>query len=492
MAVMPHENTIAGGLARMRAGDMSAREWVDGCLARILALDPRLHAFRHLAAEAARADARQVEEGLARGAPVALLSGVPISFKDVIDVAGMPTTANSALLRGVVADGDAAVTENLKAHGAIALGKLAAWEFAVGGVSFGLPWPPALNPWNLDHDPGGSSSGSAVAVAAGLCAGAVGSDTGGSIREPAAWCGVAGLKPTYGLVDTRGVWRVSSTLDHVGPMAWTSEDCALMLDAMTGAERNRLGLEGGVAGLKVGVVDLDGEPNLSIDDAVSATLDEALRWLNAAGATLRRVRIAPFALYSAIVTIIAAAEAYEVHRTRLAATPGGYDPLTRQRLLSGASVSERDFDRAQHERLMLTAIQAELMTDFDALIMPTSASVAPRLGAYDSHGGHPSLTRPWNVTGAPALSTCAGFSPQGLPVGIQIVAKPLHDDMALRIGHALERATGTRERRPDDRQIMAGVSEDRSPSSQRFVPEDRDMLDRLNRDIEAAAHLIAG
>ena len=381
MAVMPHENTIAGGLARMRAGDMSAREWVDGCLARISALDPRLHAFRYFAAESARADARRVEEGLARGAPAALLSGVPISFKDVIDVAGMPTTANSALLRGVVADGDAAVTENLKARGAIALGKLAAWEFAVGGVSFGLPWPPALNPWNLDHDPGGSSSGSAVAVAAGLCAGAVGSDTGGSIREPAAWCGVAGLKPTYGLVDTRGVWRVSSTLDHVGPMAWTSEDCALMLDAMTGAERNRLGLEGGVAGLKVGVVDLDGEPNLSIDDAVSATLDEALRWLNAAGATLRRVRIAPFALYSAIVTIIAAVEAYEIHRTRLVATPGGYDPLTRQRLLSGASVSEGDFDRAQHERLMLTAIQAELMTDFDALIMPTSASVAPRLGA---------------------------------------------------------------------------------------------------------------
>jgi len=485
-----HENTIAGGLAALRAGQTSAREWVDRCLTRIAALDPHLHAFLDCAVERARDGARRIDERIAGGAPLAPLSGVPLALKDVIDVAGMTTTANSAMLRDAVAQSDAAVTKRLERSGAILLGKLAAWEFAIGGVSFGMPWPPALNPWNLDHDPGGSSSGSAVAVAAGLCAGAVGTDTGGSIREPAAWCGVAGLKPTYGLVGTRGIWPVSRTLDHVGPIAWTSEDCALMLDAMAGAKHRRLGVEGGVAGLKIGVVDLDCEANLSIDSAVSATLGETQRLLSAAGARLTRVRIAPLALYSAVVTIIAAAEAHEVHRLRLAATPDGYDPLTRQRLLSGAAVGARDVDRAQRERRRLSAMTADLMADLDALVMPTSASVAPRLGDYDSHGGHPSLTRPWNVTGAPALSVSLGLSPHGLPVGAQIVAKPYCDDMALRIGHALEAASGSREGRPDDRQILTGGAPARSQPARNEAIDDREALERLHRDIEAAAALI--
>jgi aspartyl-tRNA(Asn)/glutamyl-tRNA(Gln) amidotransferase subunit A len=484
------ENTIAGGLSALRAGEISACEWLDRCLTRIAALDPHLHAFLDCATERARGGARRVDERIARGAPLAPLAGVPLALKDVIDIAGMPTTANSAMLKDAIAESDAVVTKRLKRSGAILLGKLAAWEFAIGGVSFGLPWPPARNPWNLDHDPGGSSSGSAVAVAAGLCAGAVGTDTGGSIREPAAWCGVAGLKPTHGLVSTRGIWPVSRTLDHVGPIAWTSQDCALMLDAMAGAKRRRLGVEGGVAGLKIGVVDLDREPGLSLDGAVSATLEETQRLLSAGGASLTRIRVAPLALYSAVVTIIAAAEAHEVHRLRLAATPGGYDPLTRQRLLSGAAVSARDVDRAQRERRRLAAMTADLMVDLDALVMPTSASVAPRLGDYDSHGGHPSLTRPWNVTGAPALSVSLGLSPQGLPVGVQIVAKPFCDDMALRIGHALEAASGSREHRPDDRRILAGGAPARSPSPRNAAIDDRRALERLRRDIEAAAALI--
>jgi aspartyl-tRNA(Asn)/glutamyl-tRNA(Gln) amidotransferase subunit A len=274
-------------------------------------------------------------------------------------------------------------------------------------------------------------------------------------------------------------------------MAWTSEDCALMLDAMAGAERPRVDIERGLEGLKIGIVDLDAEPELAIDGAVGATLDEASRLLGAAGATLRRVRIAPLALYSAVVTIIAGGEAYEVHRARLAATPGGYDPLTRQRLLSGASVRASDAKNARRQRLILTAALAESMADLDALVMPTSASVAPRLGAYDSHSGHPSLTRPWNVTGAPALSIRGGFSPDGLPVGVQIVAKPFCDDVALCIGHALEQVTGSRERRPDERRILAGVANQRPPSSQSNVVDDREALDRLNRDIGAATDLVA-
>jgi aspartyl-tRNA(Asn)/glutamyl-tRNA(Gln) amidotransferase subunit A len=488
--------TIADAAAA-RAGRFSAVEWVEAFLARIDALDGALHAYLHVAAAAAVA--RAADAAIAESRRDGPLLGAPVAIKDVIDVAGMPTTANSALVEGVAAREDAIAVRRMRDEGAIVLGKLAAWEFAVGGVSFDLPWPPARNPWDLDRDPGGSSTGAAVAVAAGLCAGAIGTDTGGSIREPAAWCGVAGLKPTFGLVERRGVWPVSTTLDHVGPMAWTSEDCALMLDAMASSNSGRArgsysrDIAAGVAGLRIGLLDLDSETRLPLENAVAAALEEAARLLGRLGAAVKRVRIAPLAVYSAVTTIIAAAESYEVHERRLAETPYGYDALTRQRLLSGASVRTKDYIRARRERLDLIAAQAELMNDVDALVMPTSAGVAPKLGAFDSHAGHPSLTRPWNVTGNPALTVCAGFSPEGLPVGVQIVGGPFEDAVVLRVGHALEKATGTRAvRPPDPPPAGAPAAAPRRSDRAREFEADQAAIACLVRDIELAAELIAG
>jgi aspartyl-tRNA(Asn)/glutamyl-tRNA(Gln) amidotransferase subunit A len=496
---------MSANLSRMTIADaaahpadrFSALEWVEAYLARIAALDGALHAYLHVAAAAVTA-ARAADAAIAESGRNGPLFGAPVAIKDVIDVAGMPTTANSALAEGAAALEDAIAVRRLRDGGAIVLGKLAAWEFAVGGVSFDLPWPPARNPWDLDRDPGGSSTGAAVAVAAGLCAGAIGTDTGGSIREPAAWCGLAGLKPTFGVVERRGVWPVSTTLDHVGPMAWTSEDCALMLDAIANSNPRRApasyskGIGAGVAGLRIGLLDLDSETRLPLENAVAAELEEVARLLGRLGAAVKRARIAPLAVYNAVVTIIAAAESYEVHKRRLAATPYGYDALTRQRLLSGASVRTKDYVRAQRERLNLIADQAELMNDVDALVMPTTAGVAPKLGAFDSHAGHPSLTRPWNVTGNPALTVCAGFSPEGLPVGAQIIGRPFEDAVVLRVGHALEKATGTRAVRPPEPPPMGAPAATPRRSDRRHeFDADQAAITRLVRHIDLAAELIA-
>jgi aspartyl-tRNA(Asn)/glutamyl-tRNA(Gln) amidotransferase subunit A len=282
-------------------------------------------------------------------------------------------------------------------------------------------------------------------------------------------------------------------------MAWTSEDCALMLDAMASSNSGRArgsysrDIAAGVAGLRIGLLDLDSETRLPLENAVAAALEEAARLLGRLGAAVKRVRIAPLAVYSAVTTIIAAAESYEVHERRLAETPYGYDALTRQRLLSGASVRTKDYIRARRERLDLIAAQAELMTDVDALVMPTSAGVAPKLGAFDSHAGHPSLTRPWNVTGNPALTVCAGFSPEGLPVGVQIVGGPFEDAVVLRVGHALEKATGTRAvRPPDPPPAGAPAAAPRRSDRAREFEADQAAIARLVRDIELAAELIAG
>jgi aspartyl-tRNA(Asn)/glutamyl-tRNA(Gln) amidotransferase subunit A len=284
-------------------------------------------------------------------------------------------------------------------------------------------------------------------------------------------------------------------------MAWTSEDCALMLDAITMPEPSTLLPSGAyskdiganLAGLKIGVVDLDSETRLSFERAVADSVEETRRLLTRLGAAVRRVRITPLAIYSAVVTIISASEAYKVHEERLAVAPEGYDPLTRQRLLSGASVREADYRRAQRVRNTLIASQAELMHNVDAIVMPTSAGVAPKLGAFDSHAGHPSLTRPWNVTGSPALSVCVGFSPDGLPVGLQIIGRLFEDAIVLRIGHALEGATGTRavmprELTPADAPIPAPA---RSDHRGRFDADQAEIA-RLVGDIEIAAELISG
>ena len=381
------------------------------------------------------------------------LGGVPIAVKDIFDVAGMPTTGNSRLYAGrQPAATDAASVAALRRAGAVVLGKLAAWECGIGGTSFSLPWPPARNPWSLAHDPGGSSTGSAVAIAAGFCLGSLGSDTGGSIREPASWCGIAGLKPTYGLLDASGVMKASYSLDHIGPMARTAQDCALLLDALldkTASDSLSNGINDGIAGLRIGIVDLDSEDLLDLAPDVAKAVDDVARHFAAAGATLSRIRLPPLLQFSAVCTILASAEGMHLHRDRLEACPTLYDPLTRQRLLAGRLVTGADYVAADCLRHQLGEQVRSAMENVDLLLLPTTRDTAPPLGGFDSHGGHPSLCRPWNVTGLPALSVRSGFDRNGLPIGLQIVGPAFSEAFVLRVGHALESLYDDRSRWPD-------------------------------------------
>lgn len=482
--------TIAAAAQGIRSGALSPVGLAHVCLDRIAAADPLLNACLHMAPDAALAEARKAEAELAAGRDRGPLHGIPVALKDVIDVAGMPSTANSRIFHDRVATQDAAAVERLREAGAVILGKLAAWECAIGTTSLDLPWPPARNPFDRRRDPGGSSSGSAVAIAAGLCLASIGTDTGGSIREPAAWCGVTGLKPTYGLVSCRGLLPVSATLDHAGPMAWTSEDCALMLDAIAGEKPTfggsyRRALDGDLRGLRIGVVDLDCEKRLHLDDDVAASLAEAIEALADLGADIRRVRIAPLALYSAVVTVIAAAEAFAVHQHHLTRSASLYERTTRQRLVSGASVGAAAYLKALAGKRRLATDCVRLMREVDLLVMPASAHAAPPLGSFDSHGGHPSLTRPWNVAGNPALSLCSGFTAAGLPLAVQLVGRPFEEGTVLRAGHCLEQALGTRSVRPP---LPRPGSEE--PAVPLQGEEDEAAIARLTRDVEIAAALI--
>ena len=282
---------------------LSPVELVRALLDRIAALDPRVHAFIKVDAEAALDAARLAEREIAAGRTRGHLHGVPVGVKDIIDVAGLPTTCHSKLLLDHVATEDAEVITRLRAAGAIILGKLSLHEFAIGGPAFDLPFPPARNPWNTRHHPGGSSSGSGAALAAGLVPLALGTDTGGSVRNPAGACGVVGLKPTYGLVSRRGVFPLAFTLDHVGPMARSVADIALLLDTLAGHDpadpgsvataSRRFGadLDRGLHGLRIGFVRHFHETDMPADPEIAAALEEAARVLEAEGAHVRTVTL---------------------------------------------------------------------------------------------------------------------------------------------------------------------------------------------------------
>src|SRR5262245_58619799 len=320
-----HELSIAEAGRRLRAGTLSSVALTQHCLARIVALDPMLHAFVLVTSERALADAERADRELASGIDRGPMHGIPYALKDIYATAGIRTTCHSKLLIDNVPTSDCVVESKLKAAGAVLLGKLATHEFALGGPSFDLPFPPARNPWNLDHFMGGSSSGSGAAVAAGLVRTAMGSDTGGSIRGPAFYCGTVGLKPTYGLVSRRGVFPLSYTLDHCGPLTWTVEDAALTMQVIAGHDAldpasadlavpdfaSSLGQD--LAGLKLAYPRSFFATQAEILPEVLASLDAAAQQVAKLGAKVEEVTLPDSELFNACGRVILTSEAYAIH-----------------------------------------------------------------------------------------------------------------------------------------------------------------------------------
>jgi aspartyl-tRNA(Asn)/glutamyl-tRNA(Gln) amidotransferase subunit A len=456
-----HFLTIAQASAQIKARKLSPVELTEALLARVKQLDGALNSHLLVLEEQALTDAKQAESEIAAGAYKGPLHGIPIGLKDIYNTAGIRTTGHSALFKDHVPDHDAFTVGLLRRAGAVITSKLATWEFAIGGSSFDLPWPPARNPWDTRLDPSGSSSGSAVAVAAGLCMGAMGSDTGGSIRGPAAWCGIAGHKPTYGLLSRRGILPLSFSLDHAGPMCWTSEDCALMMQVLACHDPNDAGsasvpaadytaaIGAPIAGLRIGVVRHFFEHDLLTDPETIAALETSVLALRDMGAIVGDVKISPFQNYADCGSLISRSEAYAIHQHWLRTTPELYGAFGRHRLMAGAFILAADYINAQRERTRLVAELAETMKTVDVLIFPTARCPARPIGEDSMASGfQPFFNRTFNVTGSPALSICNGFSQTGLPLALQIGGRPFEDALVLQVGDALERALGSRSRRP--------------------------------------------
>jgi aspartyl-tRNA(Asn)/glutamyl-tRNA(Gln) amidotransferase subunit A len=454
--------TIAEAASLIASRALSPVELTRSCLDRIASLDGQLHSFLLPTPERAMADARAAEARIMRGASLGRLDGIPIGHKDIYNTAGIRTTAHSRLLEHNIPPEDAAAAQRLAGAGTVMLGKLATHEFAMGGPSFDLPWPPVRNPWNTAHFTGGSSSGTAAAVVAGLILGGTGSDTGGSIRGPSTLCGLSGIKPTYGLVSRAGILPLSFTLDHAGPMAWTAEDCAILLQAMAGhdpadpasadrpVEDFSAGIGQGVKGLRIGVIRHFHEDDSPASAPTVDALDAALRVLGGLGAEIRDVTLSPLQDYTACGWIILLAEAFAVHEPWLKTEYDRYGALLREKLALGGLLSGADYVQALRKRRLLCTEMAAALANVDVLVTAVQPGEAVRIDEAPRWGmlEKPSFTIPFNVTGMPAISVCTGFGPGGLPLGMQIVGRPFAEAMLFRAAHAYETATAWRGRRP--------------------------------------------
>jgi aspartyl-tRNA(Asn)/glutamyl-tRNA(Gln) amidotransferase subunit A len=454
--------TIASAAADIASGRLSPVALTEACLARIEQHEAKLNSFIRLERERALASARAAEVEIKAGRRRGALHGIPFAHKDIYETAGIPTTCHSKLLRDYVPTQDAFTVARLAEAGVVMFGKLATHEFAVGGPSFDLPWPPARNPWATDHFTGGSSSGTGAAVAAGFVLGGTGSCTGGSIRTPSAFCGLAGIKPTYGLVSRMGIQPLAFTLDHAGPLAWTVEDCAILLQAMAGHDPAdpgsanvqipdyRAALDVGFAGQRIGVVRHFFETDNPVSAEVGAATDAAIGVLSRLGAKISDVTLPPLQDWNACGWLILISEAYAVHEPFLRIRYNDYGKNLRDRLTLGAFVSAADYMHAIRFRRELQEGLAKVMMDVDLLVLPTTAGPAPRLEDVTSYSlfETPNFTIPFNVAGVPALSVCNGFSSGGLPLALQIVGRPFEESRVLQAGHAYERATSWKERRP--------------------------------------------
>ena len=460
--MVPEHLTIAEAARLIESCELSPSKLLDSRLDRISRFDGRLNSFIRVLADDAREEARAADAEIGAGRYKGPLHGIPIGLKDIYETAGVATTGHSKVMQDHVPQADAFSVARLRAAGAVIVGKLATHEFAFGGPSFDLPWPPARNPWDTTRFTGGSSSGTGAAVAAGLVLGGTGSDTGGSIRGPAAYCGLAGIKPTYGLISRMGILPLGFSLDHAGPMAWTAEDCAIMLQAMAGHDPAdpasakvqipdyRAALQGGVKGLRIGVIRHFYESDNEANTATRQAIDAAVKKYAELGCTVRDVTVSPLSQWSACGVTIMLSEAYAIHEDNLKRRFTDYGEIFRDRMALAGLITAADYIQALRRRRELVAELDRAMADLDLVMTAAAPSEAPPIDAVPKFGTLelPSLTMPFNVTGSPAMSVCCGYSNTGLPLSFQIVGKRFDDATVLRAAHTYEQATEWRNRRP--------------------------------------------
>jgi aspartyl-tRNA(Asn)/glutamyl-tRNA(Gln) amidotransferase subunit A len=455
--------TITEAAAGLRAKRFSPLELTRACLERIEAIDGKLHSFITLTAELALKRAEKAQQELESGKDRGPLHGIPIGLKDLYATKGIPTTCHSAVLKDWIPDHDATTVSKLNDAGAVLLGKLGMHEFAFGGPSIDAPFPAVKNPWNLAHVTGGSSSGSGAALAAGLCYGALGSDTGGSIRNPAAHCGIVGIKPTYGRVSRYGVIPLSWSLDHAGPMARSAEDCALMLQALAGYDAKdpasaeapvpdfRAALKVGIKGLRAGVPRAGWfDENIGMAAETESVFNAALKTLEGLGAEIIEIDGKPFSVARKANQTILIAEAYAYHEKTLQSTPEKFGSVVRRRMLEGAFLSAADYIAALRAR---AALNEQIRANFervDVFAVPTVARPPDAFDTMDPNEQNlrPNFTNPFNLTGLPAISVPCGFTSGQLPVGLQIAARAFEETTCFRAAYAYEQATEWHKQRP--------------------------------------------
>ena len=454
--------------ALIRSGDVSPVEAAEAYLDRIGQIDGKLNSYITVCRDEALAEAQQAEKEIAAGNYRGPMHGLPVAVKDQFYTKGIRTTGGSAILKDLVPNEDATVVANLKAAGSVLLGKLNMSEYAMGDAFF-HPFGTPHNPWDLSRNPGTSSSGSGAATAAFLCATSLGEDTGGSIRGPASFCGLVGIRPSWGRVSRYGVLGASWSMDTVGPISRTTADCAMTLGAIAGYDPKDPStwdvpvpdylsmLTGEIRGLKVGVIRERVDTEV-VDPEVRDHVVQAIAVLGEMGADIQEVSIPLIVHSAAISNTIILTDAAGVHRQGIDEHLGEYDHNIQIRLLVGSIIPAQAHQKAVKLRQVLRQQILDALEKVDVLVMPTSsipaspiptkAGIGSKQEVLDGLAGRRSFTAPFNVANTPALSINCGFTSQQLPVGFQIAGKPFDEGTLFRLAHAYEQATDWHTRRP--------------------------------------------
>ncbi len=449
----------------MASGELTSAALTEAFLARIAAVDHKIASYITVTGDLARTAAQQADTEMKGGFRRGPLHGIPIALKDIYETAGVKTTGHSHLRVDHVPAVDAETVTRLKKGGAVILGKLATHEFANGAMTPDQPFPAARNPWNTAYQPGGSSSGSGAAIAGALCMGAMGSDTGGSIRNPAGFCGTVGVKPTYGLVSRCGIYPLSFSLDTAGPLTWTVEDSALMLDVLAGHDPNDqasarapkvdygAAVHRPIKGMRIALARSWYESDIaSVTPEMKRGIDEAVRVLRDQGAIVEDAVLPDIRDYHICGRVIITAEAHAIHRRDVIERPEKFGYTTRRRFQLGAFLTAEQYLSALRFRRKLQQDTRAAMRGYD-LVM-----TANQWGAPEPFGepqqifhflGKPSLSMPFNVTGQPAMTVCCGFGSDGVPLAFQLAGRPFDEAGVFAAGAAYERATPWRTRRPE-------------------------------------------